>query len=420
MMRLFHHLKKYAHWYLLGYVFILSWVLALHNIPLYHYKHGFDGAGHVDYMTYIVNNGQLPAAELGWETHQSPIYYWIGAGLISLFGTWKAAQYINIFILWITIGVAIYGLRIIFPKKLEAVLIGAVSLAALPMLNIFPVMVTNELMNTMWSLAVLVFLLKILKTTDEKKYFWNSFFVTVFFVLGYWTKVSIIMISPLIAGVYIYKIFKGEIPRLRQFILGALMLVAVLAACYPVYMRASQSVGPSNLALVASSKLVKRPLDFYVRLDWIPKVDMYTTQYYSLLGGAWNSFFNDGHNVLTPFIAFHKKAFILWSLGFVLFPLSLYGLYRLTKKDRVYGLFSWAVGLAMIAVFIYYNTRSGHYSAVRLTYETPIVLAYAIGIASAFNSSKLKALIYICLCIQMTIMASFYWILPWWHVTKGF
>jgi len=205
MMRLFHHLKKYAHWYLLGYVFILSWVLALHNIPLYHYKHGFDGAGHVDYMTYIVNNGQLPAAELGWETHQSPIYYWIGAGLISLFGTWKAAQYINIFILWITIGVAIYGLRIIFPKKLEAVLIGAVSLAALPMLNIFPVMVTNELMNTMWSLAVLVFLLKILKTTDEKKYFWNSFFVTVFFVLGYWTKVSIIMISPLIAGVYIYK-----------------------------------------------------------------------------------------------------------------------------------------------------------------------------------------------------------------------
>jgi len=413
------HLKKYIHWYLLGFMFLGSWVLALHNIPLYHYKHGFDGGGHVDYLNYIVLERKLPPANYGWETHQSPLYYFIGSFLMSIFGTWKAAQYINIVILWVLIGVSYIGLRKVFKKKDQAI-VGILSLAALPMLNIFPVMVTNELMNAMWSIATLVSLIFLLKSSGEREYLKYSSLVTLFFILGFWTKVSIIMIAPMIAGVYLFKFIKSDVSRMRQIIVGVTMIITVFVACYPVFARASSSQGPSNLTMVASGPSASHPADFYLRLDWIPKLDMYNTQYYSMLGGAYNSFFNDGHNVLTPFIAFHKKAFVLWILGFFLFPLSLFGTLRLIKKDKLYGIFAGGLGLLMFGVFVYYVSRSGHYSAVRLTYETPIAFAYAVGLASAWRIDRLRYLIYGLLFIQFTVMVSFYWILPWWNVTKGY
>lgn len=420
MKRIIYHLKNYLHWYLLGYVFILSWILAFHNIPLYHYKHGFDGGGHVEYLQYIEKNGSLPPANLGWETHQAPLYYLIGSVAMSDPTDWKSAQYINIFILWIIIGTVFILLRKIFQNNQQAA-IGASALGALPMLNIFPVMITNELLNTMWSILVIAALVFLLKTKSVRSYVIISAGVTLFFILGFWTKVSIIMIGPLIAGVYLYLLIQAQIPRKIQLLTGAMMAVVVISSCIPIYMRGADSEGPSNLANVITSSSEGHDMVFYTRLDWIPKVDMYNTQYYSALGGAWNSFFSDGHNVLTPFVPFHKKAFILWTLGFVLFPLSSIGLYKLYKKDKVYGIFAVSVGLLMFAVYIYYNSKSSHYSAARLTYEMPIVVAYAIGLAASVQKNRLIMYgLYALLFIQMTVLVSFYWIEPWWHVTQGY
>jgi hypothetical protein len=153
-------------------------------------------------------------------------------------------------------------------------------------------------------------------------------------------------------------------------------------------------------------------------MDWIPKVDMYTTQYYSLWGGAWNSFFNDGHNVITPFIAFHKKAFVLWSLGFVLLPLSLFGLWKVWKKNRDIALVVNIIGVSMLGMYVLYNIMSNHYSAARLTYEMAIIIPYSFGLAGAAINKRIKIFLFALLCIQFITLLSFYWILPWWHVTK--
>jgi hypothetical protein len=421
MKKAFETVRKHLFLILFIYSFSLSWILALNNIPLYHYKHGFDGAGHIDYMTYIVENDRLPKASHGWETHQSPLYYLVGSSLIEIFDTWKAAQYINIFILWITIGIAMYGFRVIFPKNKDGMYAVGVALSALPMLNIFQVMVTNELMNTMWSLAILVTLLKLLQSKMESEYFKLSALITALFILGFYTKVSIIMIGPMIGLSYLYLYIKSSATsRLRQIMTVLMMSIVVFTACYPLYLRASESVGPSNLGMIASSPSAPHTLEFYTRLDWIPKVDMYNTQYYSMLGGAYNSFFNDGHNAVTPFVSFHKKAFVLWSMGFILLPLSLYGLYLITKERKIPGIYLWGVLILMFGVYVFYNTKSGHYSAARLTYETPIVLPYAYGLAIFATKKYLKYLLFGLLFVQMTILTSFYWIEPWWHVTKGF
>ena len=145
---------------------------------------------------------------------------------------------------------------------------------------------------------------------------------------------------------------------------------------------------------------------------------MYTTQYYSLSGAAWNSFWSDGHNAITPFVTFHKKAFVLWILGFILLPLTLYGFKRISKKEKMYSLYMSIIGFTMLFMYVYYNYTSDHYSSARITYQMGIVLPYAFGISAAAENKRLRSILVMLLSIQFVTMVSFYWIEPWWHVTK--
>ncbi len=233
-------------------------------------------------------------------------------------------------------------------------------------------------------------------------------------VLGIWTKVSMISILPVLFLI-LFLSFKEK----KQFIIKAIILVVIFISSYlPVYLRASSTNSPSNITRVVSQIQANRPIDFYFRLDWIPKLDMYNTQYYSLLGGAFNSFFTDGHNVATPFVPFHKKSFILWSIGFFLLPVSIYGLIKLFKSNKKIFIVMLATGISMFALYIFYNIASPHYSAARLTYEMAIILPYCFGLASASQDKKFKFILPFILLVQFITLVSFFWIEPWWFVTS--
>jgi len=395
-----------------------SLALGIHNATLYVPRHGFDGVGHVFYIEYVQKHWNMPPPNLDWETHQSPLYYIMGAALMSLFGTWKAAQYLNTFILWLVIGMTGLGLWRVYRDR-DKTLIGMLSLAALPMLNIFPAMVTNELLNTLWMISAAVSLLYLVTTRSKKALIISLVWFAASFILGMWTKVSIITIIPTaIIALAIMLVKKSKKLNKKNLALYLLIGGILIAACsYPIFARSRNSKGPSNIVQTASSIRTGRPLDFYFRLDWIPKVDMYNTQYYSMLGGAWNSFWSDGHNAITPFVKFHKKAFILWILGFILLPISLYGLVRLFRKHLSEAYVVYVLGLSMLGMYVLYNLNN-HYSAARLTYEMAIVLPYAFGIAGAVSGNKSKVTLTGILLLQFFVMISFFWILPWWAVAK--
>ncbi len=396
-------------------IFIPSFVLGIHNATLYQPRHGFDGAGHVFYIEYIYKNWKLPPPRLNWETHQPPLYYAVGAGLMTVTKTWKTAQYINTFVLWLIIGMIGLGLLRIF-KKIDQALIGMLSLAALPMLNIFPAMITNELLNTFWIISCAVSILYMLGEKKHKKIILYFVWFTVSFVLGVLTKVSIFTVAPLATIGFLLLFLRSG--HTKRFLFSSTLLIVVIITTfyYPIF-RWSLS-GPSNIINVSTKVKTTWPQDFFYRLDWIPKIDMYNTQYYSLIGGAWNSFWTDGHNAITPFIKFHKKSFVLWTLGFILLPLCVYGLRNLWKKNRTAGLIIALLGLEMLTLYVYYNISANHYSAVRLTYQMGIVLPYSFGIAAATLNKKLKKLVVVLLIIQFATMVSFFWIQPWWHVVK--
>ncbi len=399
-------------------VFISSIVLGLHNATIYAPNHGFDGSGHVFYLEYLIHNKQIPPANLGWETHQSPLYYIIGAFLMLFTGTWKIAQYINTFVLWFIIGMVGVGIKKVF-KNRDQVLIGMYSLAALPMLNIFPAMITNELLSTFWIISTMVSLLFIVSAEKDKELILSLLWFVVSFVLGVWTKISIFALIPTVCIAFILALYQRKNNRAKTFFL--MFCAACIAGAFTLPILERGYTGgehADNIVYVLTAKAEQRPLIFYYRLDWIPKVDMYNAHYYSLLGGAWNSFWNDGQNAITPFIKFHKKAFVLWILGFILFPLWLYGAIYLQKKYRLYGTIVNFFVLSTLVIFVYFNSKGITYSSVRLTYVMGIVLSYALSIAAASKYKLMRKLLFILISIQFITMVSFLWIQSWWHVTK--
>ena len=390
------------------FLFCASLFLHFHNISLYKPAHGFDGVGHVYYIEYLVKHHTIPAATADWETHQSPLYYIVAA----IFG----AKYLNLLVFWGIIAVVGFGLWRVFQRYREP-FFGMLALAALPMLNIFPAMVTNELLSTFFMISTATACLFLVTAKTKRGALWAIAAIGIFFVLGMWTKVSSLMMLPtiLISTLLFFKNLKKD----RKLFLGIIVSTAFIALFLGslVFLRVAGTPTPSNLARVVGFATPRKP-DFFYRMDWIPKVDMYTTQYYSLWGGAYNSFFNDGQNVITPFIKFHKKAFVLWSLGFILLPLSVAGLVTLYKKQRKIALIVITLGISMLLFYVYFNYRNRHYSAVRLTYEMPIVLAYAFGIATISRNKYVYYPLIALLFLQFSMVLSFFWILPWWHVAK--
>jgi 4-amino-4-deoxy-L-arabinose transferase-like glycosyltransferase len=391
-----------------------SLTMAIHNALLYNPSNGFDGYGHQEYVYYLAQERQMPPPT-GWETHQPPLYYIITATIYTIFSNPKSIQFVNIAVFWLIITVVGLGLHKIF-KEISITLIGMLALVALPMLNIFLPTVTNELLSTFWIISAIVSCIYIYHAQNTRQRHRAYIALLICLVLAVWTKISVITIIPLVLlALYL------SIPRFAHFLIYSAIALSVFSIAYiPIYLRASTTSSPSNITQTTSNIILsdKRSPDFYYRLDWIPKADMYTTQYYSLLGGAWNSFWTDGHNIATPFVTFHKKALILWSLGFLLFPLSLYGLWSQFHKHKQITLIMAGLGASMLGFFLLYNIASNHYSAVRLTYQMPIVLAYAYGIAAAARHKRLAPIILALLLIQFVTLISFFWIEPWWFVTS--
>ena len=191
-----------------------SFVLGIHNATLYEPKHGFDGISHLYYINYLYKYGKIPTpqwelAGIYGETHQPPLYYFFGSLLMHLTGTWKISQYMNIFVLWMIIGVVALALRKVF-KKTIYIFIGSLSLAALPMLNIFPAMITNELLNTFWIIASFVICLFIIEDKKQEKLTEYLILLNIVLTLGYWTKISILLIFPTVFLTFLIVFFNKK------------------------------------------------------------------------------------------------------------------------------------------------------------------------------------------------------------------
>lgn len=391
--------------FILSITISLLFFLHLNNIKLFNPDYGFDGIAHQAYINWIVDNMSFPLPHQGWEFSQPPLYYMIGAIFQKVFIN---PQLINFVLLFLDIWLIYYFSR----SK-----IAALAFTSLPMANYFPPLITNELLEATITIVSLGLLLQL--SSPKEKLDRVIKILLPILTLGFYTKYTTLILLPLIP-IALFLRTNSVVQTLKVTV--PIIFVFLFSISPILYSNITHYHKPLVLAIdffdFSTFRKVDKNLFFFTRLDWISRLDIFTARDYSFLGGLWNTFWQDGERVITPVVHFHKKAFILWLLGFPLLGLSFLGLCRHYESNYRSAtiLFSYVI-LAIISL-VKYNLDLPFNFVVKSFYAFGLVFPYSIGLANAANSISKTRLITILLLIQFTTMLSYFWIQPWWHNVK--
>jgi tetratricopeptide (TPR) repeat protein len=225
------------------------WILLFwNNAGLMPFLQGFDSQHHLDYIKYVQERRALPLPTEGFEMFQPPLYYVVSAVALSLGGLSVDTQSGILALRFLTLlfGVLQFTLvflsvRLCFPGRTAAQLVGLLLAAFLPMQLYLSHYVTNETLAATLATASIYLGLRLFRTKDP--------FVSQFVWLGLGmgaallTKATaLLVILPLFLAV-IVRLFVQRAPValwLRHF--GTLCTV-VAVACGWHYVRIWQQFG---------------------------------------------------------------------------------------------------------------------------------------------------------------------------------
>ena len=388
--------QKYFFPVLLIFASLVLLFMHLNNIGLYNTNLGFDGVDHKEYISWIQKNHTIPLPNQGWKFNQPPAYYLI-ASLVSSLGI--TPQIINLALVFF-IAYLIY-----YFSKSKVVLL---AILALPVLNYFPPLITNELLGSFFIVVCLLMLL-------NKP---NPIVLGILLALGFYSKYTIITLIPIVLISY----FVNESKHIHALKKSLISLVIFLLLISPILFRNISLYG-KLMPLAPDFFAFDYPkqstgLGFFLNLSWIPKLDTFSAKSYSFIGGLWDSFWLDGFHIITPVVAFHKKALVLWALGFPLTAISIFGIVKYYLKNRKKGII--LVSYIVIAIFSlvkYYLTLPYDF-VLKAFYAFGLIVPYTIGLGESSKNKYLKIITICLLIIQFIVMVSFFWIQPWWYVAK--
>lgn len=381
---------------------LLSGYLLWHNVRLYNPVNGFDASGHMAYINIILKEHRLPLPHQGWEMNQPPLYYL----LASLFTLLNVSPQIIGLILFIALALFIY--------RFTHSSLSVFAFCALPMAVYLVPLISNEYLSGFFGVPLLLMLLKIAgnNSTSNKE----LLFLVIIFILAFYTKVTALMFLPLIP----LSLFLQKDSHWFQKSMMITMLCAFIAS--PLMVRNFLSYGKPLVInddfFEFTGTKEKRDLAFFFSPAWISSPDLYNAHDYSFAGGLWNTFWHDGEHVTTPVVEFHKKPFLLWLLGFPLFGLSVYGLYRFFKRQKKQGIVLISFLGLSLAVLVAYNFRLPYNNVLKTFFVFPVMIPYVIGLTETGRNKKMGALIWLLLIAQYLLMYSWFYIQPWWYVAK--
>jgi len=190
-------------------IVIAAWfILAVNNFSKLPAGVGYDLPGHVDYVRFIADRGELPNAQDGLEMFQAPLYYVLSAaiyrGLTSLVSSETAMT-------WLRWGSLLCGMaqvevcyragKCLFPGRngLQSltVLIGGL----LPMNVYMSQAVSNEPLSGLLSAVVLLWSWQAMRETDAGRRSRWPWWLGLCLGLALLTKMSALLLVPLVAGV---------------------------------------------------------------------------------------------------------------------------------------------------------------------------------------------------------------------------
>ena len=184
-------------------VLVARAALFIHNQPLLPRTMGFDAKAHEDYVAFILEKHSLPLAADGWEMHQPPLYYAIGAFLLDAVGHSRADEEATLALRAIN-GVAgliacwlvLKCLRLLFPRQREAQAAGLLFAAFLPPHLLLSQYVTNEPLA--WLLVTLTLFLCLRVLQNDRLNLWSCFGIGATLGGALLTKITALPLLPVL------------------------------------------------------------------------------------------------------------------------------------------------------------------------------------------------------------------------------
>jgi len=215
----------------------VAWiVLFWHNSSLLPFVTGYDSTDHAAYIKYIQEHVALPLPNQGYEMFQPPLYYAISTTALSIFQLSIADPNAVVLLRALTMafGIAHFGivllcLRLLFPERTGAQLVGFLLAAFLPMQLYLSHYVTNETLAALVVSTSVYLALRILNKPGARV--WEYIALGLCIGAAMLTKATSVLLLPAIFGALIIKMLCERVAlRKALWKIGA-TFVAICAAC---------------------------------------------------------------------------------------------------------------------------------------------------------------------------------------------
>jgi tetratricopeptide (TPR) repeat protein len=203
---------------------------------------GFDAEAHYDYIRFVQEEKALPLPTQGYEMFQPPLYYVLSAAVLSLcrisVRDWSAFSVLRT--LTILFGIAHFVLiflclRLCFPRRIGAQLVGLTLAAFLPMQLYLSHYLTNETLAAAFISAAVYFGLRVIKKDDPA--LWKYLCLGLCMGAAMLTKATGLLLLPAILAALLIKLAVNR----RQIAIGlrnmSILLVVWFAVCGWHYIR---------------------------------------------------------------------------------------------------------------------------------------------------------------------------------------
>jgi tetratricopeptide (TPR) repeat protein len=204
------------------------------NTRLLPFHAGFDSTEHLKYVAYIQEHRALPLPTEGWEMYQPPLYYLIGAAVLSVCklsindpSSVAVLRFLGGFLGIAQLALVFLSLRLLLPMR--AALIGLLLAAFLPMHLYLAQYVTNEMLAATLATATLYLCLRLLKSEVPRA----SQFTWLGLALGaaMLAKATSILLLPIVIGAIAGKLAYARSPIAISVRNLALLLTICFAVC---------------------------------------------------------------------------------------------------------------------------------------------------------------------------------------------
>jgi tetratricopeptide (TPR) repeat protein len=262
-------------------IVILLVLLVTHNLGFVPRNVGFDTDGHLEYIQYIQEHSSLPLADAGWEMHQPPLYYLLGAVVLNLlkssatsFDGLAQLRLLSLVLGIIHLVVVFASVRLLFPADRAKQCVGLALAGFLPMQLYLTHYITNELLAAVLMSATIYLILRMLRSEEIH---WGSVsLVGLALGLALLTKVTAVILVPFALVAVLYCAIRSRRAVAQRWLMPLMAVVICLSLCGWHYHRVWKQFGHP---LFASTR-------WAFGVSWWQDPGYRTSQYFAGFGRA--------------------------------------------------------------------------------------------------------------------------------------